>query len=252
MSSIISIKNLNKSFGNKKILNNINFNIKSNDSVAIIGESGCGKSVFLKCIAGIYSSDAKTIIKIDNIDVSNHLFQQRHLKSRIGFLFQKSALFDSMTVGENIIFGDYSTKAKYGFLSKKDIQILEQNALDILNKVHLNSDIIHQYPDQLSGGMQRRVAIARVLASKPDILLLDEPTAGLDPFTSKNISELLKALSVNTTTVTITHEPSCVSIIADKIIFLNQGRIEWVGDIKTMGATNIPYLQFFSKLLPSN
>lgn len=212
----IKIKNLSKQFDGKMILKNVNLSIYESESLAIIGESGSGKSVLTKCLSGLIGFDSgqinyKNIYNVNNINYKEKL---NHI-SLFGVLFQNAALFDSLTVEENIMF------------EKKILNITQ-----LLNEVGLNSSCLNLYPSDLSVGMQKRVGLARAIVAEPEILILDEPTTGLDPIMSYQINKLIRklVLTKKITTITITHDMESVYEFADKVAFINDGIISWYGD----------------------
>ncbi len=227
--TIIEVKNLTKSFNETMILNNINFKLFEGESLAIIGASGSGKSVLLKNIIGLLSPD-KGSIKINNIEMVD---LKRSLKEKIlldlGITFQHGALFDSLQNWENIVF-KVRNKEK---LSNKDAKEL---ALSIIERLGLNSEILDLYPSEISGGMQKRVAIARAICGNPKVLLFDEPTSGLDPVTGSLIDKLIKSAvkTVGGSAITITHDMASVCRIADKVILIDKQTISWSGTPKEM------------------
>tara|TARA_X000000950_G_scaffold289229_1_gene411036 strand:- start:9248 stop:9958 length:711 start_codon:yes stop_codon:yes gene_type:complete len=213
----INIKNLSKKFDEKVIFKNLNLKIFQSESLAIIGQSGSGKSVLTKCITGllrfekgeIFFDNDYEISELDNYNLLKHT-------AKFGFLFQNAALFDSLTVKENILF-----------------KLNSSNYEEILNKVGLDKSISNKYPAELSVGVQKRVGLARAIISKPEILIFDEPTTGLDPIMAYQINKLLKKLVVDykLTTITITHDMESVYEFADKVAFIDQGSISWYGKI---------------------
>ena len=230
---IIKIKNLYKSFGDKEVLRNINLDLYENESLAIIGKSGSGKSVLLKCIIGLLKPDKGSIKIYDKemVNVSTRIKEDTLLN--FGVTFQNGALFDSLTVWENITFR--VTKLKK--MSKEKAYTL---AAEILEIVGLNDTVINQYPSELSGGMQKRVAIGRAICDNPNILLFDEPTSGLDPITGSLIDDLIKStvVKLGVSTITITHDMSSVFKYANRVILINQNKIEWSGTPREMLKSN--------------
>ena len=226
---IIEVKNLTKSFNETMVLNNINFKLFEGESLAVIGASGSGKSVLLKNIIGLLSPD-KGSIKINNVEMVG---LKRSVKEKIlldlGITFQHGALFDSLQNWENIVF-KVKNKEK---LTDKDAKEL---ALSIIKRLGLNSEILDLYPSEISGGMQKRVAIARAICGNPKVLLFDEPTSGLDPVTGSLIDKLIKSAvkTVGGSAITITHDMASVCKIADKVILIDKQTISWSGTPKEM------------------
>ncbi len=224
---IIEIRNLTKKFNEKIILKNINFDLYEGESLAIIGASGSGKSVLLKNIIGLLKPEAGSI-KINNVETVNLSRSKReNLLLELGITFQHGALFDSLTIWENVIF----KIQRINKLSKIDGQKL---ALDIIKNLGLGSDILNLYPSEISGGMQKRIAIARAISSDPSILLFDEPTSGLDPVTGSVIDELIvkSVKRLGASAITITHDMASVSRIADKVILIDDQTISWGWETK--------------------
>tara|TARA_A100001015_G_C14938462_1_gene691500 strand:- start:85 stop:792 length:708 start_codon:yes stop_codon:yes gene_type:complete len=219
----ISISKLKKQFGNNVVLNNINLDIYEQESLAIIGESGSGKSVLTKCINGLIEFDDGQIIFENSYDVKQ-LKRNRILDhiSNFGVLFQNSALFDSLTIEENI------------FFQRKD------KDYSILKDVSLDFEILKKMPSDLSAGMQKRVSLARAIVSRPKILIFDEPTTGLDPIMANQINLLLRKLVTEKklTTITITHDMESVYEFADKVAFIKNGKIMWYGDVGKISKSN--------------
>ena len=226
---IIEVKNLTKSFNETMVLNDINFKLFEGESLAVIGASGSGKSVLLKNIIGLLSPD-KGSIKINNVEMVG---LKRSVKEKIlldlGITFQHGALFDSLQNWENIVF-KVKNKEK---LTDKDAKEL---ALSIIKRLGLNSEILDLYPSEISGGMQKRVAIARAICGNPKVLLFDEPTSGLDPVTGSLINKLIKSAvkTVGGSAITITHDMASVCKVADKVILIDKQTISWSGTPKEM------------------
>ena len=239
---IIEVKNLTKSFNETMVLNNINFKLFEGESLAVIGASGSGKSVLLKNIIGLLSPD-KGSIKINNVQMVN---LKRSVKEKIlldlGITFQHGALFDSLQNWENIVF-KVRNKEK---LSNKDAKEL---ALSIIKRLGLNSEILDLYPSEISGGMQKRVAIARAICGNPKVLLFDEPTSGLDPVTGSLIDKLIKSAvkTVGGSAITITHDMASVCKVADKVILIDKQTISWSGTPKEMLKSDNAQIKDFIK-----
>jgi len=248
MKEKIVVTNLCKSFNDTTILQNINLKVGDRDSLAIVGGSGSGKSVLLKCISGLFTANSGSII-IDGIEVSQVYVSDRPsvIREKMGMLFQSNALFDSMTIGENITFGVYNKISQNGYISTDKRIQLNKLAEEQLEIVGLSKNILEKSPYELSGGMQKRVAIARLISTKPEIILLDEPTTGLDPVTAGNISRLMIEIKerINATMITITHDPICVSEIAKNIVLIESKTISWRGNIADLQLVDNPYLNSF-------
>lgn len=236
----IIMKNVHKSFGRKKVLQGVDLSVGKGQSLVIIGGSGSGKSVTIKCILGIIEADSGEI-RIDGEDISKASRRRREeLNQKIGMLFQGGALFDSLPVWENITFG---LRAQQN-LSKDD-------ALDVavqkLKSVGLKSDVAFLMPAELSGGMQKRVALARAIAANPDIIFFDEPTTGLDPIMADVINELIVACvkDLGATAITITHDMNSVRKIADEVAMIHEGKIIWQDSIKKLEKSKNPFVDQF-------
>jgi phospholipid/cholesterol/gamma-HCH transport system ATP-binding protein len=241
---IIKVRNLTKKFNEKIILKNINFDLYEGESLAIIGASGSGKSVLLKNIIGLLKPEIGSI-KINNVETINLSRSKReNLLLELGITFQHGALFDSLTIWENVIFKIQRIKK----LTKIDGQ---KHALDIIKNLGLGPDILNLYPSEISGGMQKRIAIARAISSNPSILLFDEPTSGLDPVTGSVIDELIvkSVKRLGASAITITHDMASVSRIADKVILIDDQTVSWTGKPNEMLKSNNAKIQQFIKAL---
>jgi len=245
--TIIEIRNLSKKFDKNIVLQDINFDLYEGESLAIIGASGSGKSVLLKNIIGLLRPD-KGSIKINNIETVNlSRAKKEDLLLDLGITFQHGALFDSLKVWENIVF-------KIQRLKKLSIKDGQKIALDIIKNLGLKPEVLNLYPSEISGGMQKRVAIARAICSRPKILLFDEPTSGLDPVTGSIIDELIvnSVKSLGASAITITHDMASVSRIADKIILIDQQKISWAGKPEEMlKSSNLKIQQFIKAINPT-
>ncbi len=226
----IRIRGLKKSFGNRTILNGIDLDIHEGTSMVIIGGSGNGKSLLLRCILGLIEPDEGTI-EIDGEDLFRApAKRRRELLGRIGMLFQNAALFDSMSVLDNVLFG-LKAKYKHAPSTKPSPKEMEQEAIDLLAQVGLAASVASLNPAELSGGMQKRVGLARAIAGQPDILLFDEPTTGLDPIMSSVIDGLIidYVHRLGSTTLTITHDMTSAQRIGGQAAMLYKGKIIWQG-----------------------
>jgi len=243
---IINVSNLSKSFNKNIVLKNINFQLLEGESLAIIGASGSGKSVLLKNIIGILQPDKGSIV-INDTEMVN---LSRNLKEKLlldlGITFQHGALFDSLKNWENIIF---KTANKEKINNKQGKQL----AFSIIKQLGLQPEILDLYPSEISGGMQKRVAIARAICGNPKILLFDEPTSGLDPVTGSLIDELIKTAvkTVGGSAITITHDMASVCRIADKVILIDKQTISWTGTPKEMFNSANKKIQEFIKPINS-
>lgn len=236
----ISVEGLYKSFGSKVILNNLNLKVDQNESLVVFGGSGSGKSVLIKTIIGLLKADAGTI-KLDGEPISNlTTIGRNHIMGRFGFLFQGGALFDSLRVWENVAFALLHGK-KMSVPEAKDV------ALSKLRAVGLSEEVLLLFPSELSGGMQKRVALARAIATNPEVVFFDEPTTGLDPIMANVINDLIVKVreEIGATTITITHDIHSARIIANRVAMLYQGKIIWVGDVKDMDKSDNPIFEQF-------
>ncbi|MGE5353272.1 MAG: ABC transporter ATP-binding protein [Acidobacteriota bacterium] len=221
---MIEIRDLYKNFGGKQVLQGINLDITPGESIAIIGRSGGGKSVLLKHIVGLLSPD-KGFVKVEGQNVSELSGRELYdIRRKFGFLFQGAALFDSMTVGENvalpIVENNYST-------SPSEVRKLVESKLELVGLPNIQ----HLKPAELSGGMKKRVGLARALVTNPGYILYDEPTTGLDPIMSDSIDYLIKELSekLNVTSIVVTHDMVSVKNVADKVALIHEGKIYFHG-----------------------
>ncbi len=234
MTTKIVLTDLTKSFGSKHVLRGITLDIETGESLVVIGGSGTGKSVLLKCILGLIKPDAGTIRVDGETDTAQFL-------DRFGMLFQGSALFDSMPVWQNVAFRHLRGPRK---LPRKDAKDL---AISKLKRVGLNPDTADLFPSELSGGMQKRAGLARAIAADPEIIFFDEPTTGLDPIMANVINELIQEIvsEMGATTITITHDMSSVRAIASRVAMLHDGKIRWHGPVAEMDTADDPHLRQF-------
>lgn len=216
---VIEIKGLKKSFGNKQVLKNINLRVHRGENVVVLGRSGQGKSVTIQCIVGLLTPDAGILNVLGQEVEKLNDKELKELRTKIGFLFQGAALYDSMTVRENM-----------EFALTRVLKITEQAELDkkveeILESVGL-PDAAEKMPSDLSGGMRKRIGLARTLIVQPEIMLYDEPTTGLDPITSREISQLILEMQkkYKTTSIIITHDMECAKITADRVVIMDDGK----------------------------
>jgi len=216
---IIHIKDLYKSFGKNRVLNGFNMKLYKGENLVVMGKSGSGKSVMIKCLVGLMQPDSGYISVMGNEIKLLDRPTLDILRSEIGFLFQGSALYDSMTVRENLEFPMRRHKEKLGIISDTTPLVVEA-----LESVGL-ADAIDLMPEELSGGMKRRVALARTLILRPKIILYDEPTSGLDPITAKEIIELMRSIQkkYGTSSLIITHDVDCARVISERMILLVDG-----------------------------
>jgi phospholipid/cholesterol/gamma-HCH transport system ATP-binding protein len=235
---MIALQDVTKSFGRNAVLRGVTLDIPTGQSMVIIGGSGTGKSVLLKCILGLVHPDGGTIT-LDGQDVTK--VERDAFLGRFGMLFQGGALFDSMRVWENVAFRLLRGTQKRPKAEAREI------AIEKLRRVGLTPEVAELYPAELSGGMQKRVGLARAIAAEPEIIFFDEPTTGLDPIMAGVINELIREIvtEMGATAMTITHDMSSVRAIADRVAMLHAGVIQWTGPVGEMDATRDPYVQQF-------
>ncbi len=235
---MIELKNVHKSFGAKKVLQGVDLSIAKGESMVIIGGSGTGKSVTLKSVLGLVTPDQGRIL-VDGQDVLQA--ERDAFLARFGMLFQGAALFDSLTVWQNVAF-----RLLRGSL-KRPKEEARTIAIEKLRRVGLKAEVADLFPSELSGGMQKRVGLARAIAADPEIIFFDEPTTGLDPIMSGVINDLIREIVVEmgATAMTITHDMSSVRAIADKVAMLHDGVIQWTGPIAKLDDSGDPYLDQF-------
>ena len=236
----IVLENVRKSFGPKHVLNGINLSVPKGHSLVVIGGSGTGKSVMLKCVLGILRPDSGSI-KVAGQEVVGLKGSDRdQFLQRFGMLFQGAALFDSLPVWENVAFGLIQGR-NMGRAKARDI------AIEKLGQVGLNADVAQLYPAELSGGMQKRVGLARAIAADPEIIFFDEPTTGLDPIMADVINNLIVdcVKRLGATTISITHDMASARKIADDIAMIHKGQILWQGLAKTIDTSGNPYVDQF-------
>ena len=237
----ISLRGVTKAFGEKEVLRGIDLDIAAGESVVVIGGSGTGKSVLIKCILGIIEADAGTIA-VDGEDVTHlHSNARDAANAKFGMLFQGGALFDSLPVWENVAFG---LRARDRRLSRDSARA---QAIETLAKVGLNEQVADLVPSELSGGMQKRVGLARAIAGKPQIVFFDEPTTGLDPIMSDVINDLIVSTvkKQGITALSITHDMQSARKIGDRIAMLHEGKLIWVGPAADVDRTDNAFVQQF-------
>ena len=235
----IKVEDIHKNIGSQRVLKGVNLEIFSGETIVLIGESGGGKSVILKHITGLMRPDAGRVIingtdicKLKESDLAN-------IRKKIGVLFQNGALFDSMSVGQNVAFPLRES-------GEKNYPILVEKVTESLKLVGLESHI-DKMPSALSGGMRKRVALARAMIARPDIILYDEPTAGLDPVSTGSIDSLIMEMQKNygVTSIVVTHDMKSAKTIADRIAFLRDGRVYFCGKPKELENSDDPIIKRF-------
>jgi phospholipid/cholesterol/gamma-HCH transport system ATP-binding protein len=240
MEKVIEIQGLKKSFGENEVLKDIHFSVCPDENVVILGRSGEGKSVTVKCIVGLLEQDAGSV-KIYGMEVKDmNNDQLREMRSKTGFLFQSAALYDSMTVRENLAFP--LTRV----MNIKNEEEIEQRIHEALDSVGL-LDAIDKMPADLSGGMRKRIGLARTIIVKPKIILYDEPTTGLDPITAREISELIMVIKkkYQTSSVIITHDMQCAQITSTRIVVIHDGLCIAEGTYEELEKSKDPFIHAF-------
>lgn len=239
---VISIKGLKKSFGKKQVLTDINLEVHRGENVVVLGKSGEGKSVTIECIVGLLVPDAGSLQVFGDEVTQMNDDELKALRIKIGFLFQSGALFDSMTVRENLEF------PLTRILKMKDQHEIDERVNEVLEGVGL-VDAIDKLPSDLSGGMRKRIGLARTLIIKPEIMLYDEPTTGLDPITSREISELILNMQekYKTTSIIITHDMECARITSDRVVIMDGGKYIAEGTFDTLHNSNNEIARSFFK-----
>jgi phospholipid/cholesterol/gamma-HCH transport system ATP-binding protein len=237
---VISIRHLYKSFGTNHVLKDFNLDVYKGENLVVLGKSGSGKSVLIKCIIGLLEQDAGDITVLHDDVINLNSKELDELRAKVGFLFQSNALYDSMTVRENLEFP----------LRRHWIKVTaaETNAkvMDVLTNVGL-AHTVDMMPSELSGGMRKRIALARTLILDPEIMLYDEPTTGLDPITAKEISELMVEMGekYNTSAIIISHDMNCIRMTADRIVMLIDGKCYVQGTYRELEQNNDPQVKHF-------
>jgi phospholipid/cholesterol/gamma-HCH transport system ATP-binding protein len=240
--AVIEIDNLCKSFGDQVVLKNLSFKLFDGENLVVLGKSGSGKSVLIKCIVGLLQSDSGSIRVFDqNVPTMKHK-ELNEIRQKIGFLFQSGALYDSMTVKENLEFQLRRVK-KHLKQSEIDAKIIEA-----LENVGL-PQVLDKMPSQLSGGMRKRISLARTIVVDPMIMLYDEPTTGLDPVTSDEISLLINGIQekYKTSSIIITHDIECARMTADRLIMLQDGEVYEKGSLNKFEKSTDELIRAFFK-----
>lgn len=236
----VEMSHIYKSFGPKKVLEDFNLNVAKGESLVIIGGSGTGKSVTIKCIQGLLKPD-KGSIKVDGKEIIGMPSKElEKINANTGMLFQSAALFDSLNIWQNVAFGLIQGK-------KMPLKEAKEVAIEKLADVGLHKDVAELFPDELSGGMKKRVGLARAIAGNPELIFFDEPTTGLDPIMSDVINGLIKSCvdNLGATAITITHDMASVRKIASRVAMLYQGKIIWEGKVEDIDNSGSPYVEQF-------
>ncbi|WP_396191783.1 ABC transporter ATP-binding protein [Flavobacterium sp.] len=239
---IIDIQNLKISFGSLNVLNDISLHLKSQENLVVLGKSGTGKSVLIKCIARLLKADEGTITVLGQEVNALKIEELNEIRKKIGFLFQSGALYDSMTVKENLEFPLRRIRKE---LSQSEI---DAKVTETLANVGLE-DVLNKMPSELSGGMRKRISLARTIIVDPEIMLYDEPTTGLDPITAEEISELINDIQkkYKTASIIITHDMECVRTVANRIIMLKDGEVYKEGSLSEFENSTDSYVSSFFK-----
>ena len=238
--AVIIIRNLHKSFGSKAVLNGIDLSVEKGENLVILGKSGSGKSVLIKCLVGLITPDEGEISVLGTPIEGLNYAALNELRIKVGFLFQTAALYDSMTVAENLAF---PLKRHFKNLTEKEREDKIKAVLDDVGLI----EAIDKMPSELSGGMRKRIGLARTLILEPEIVLYDEPTTGLDTITSREISELIVDIQQKrkTTAIIITHDMACARLTSDRIAVLNEGVIHAEGTYKDLEQSKDNWIQSF-------
>lgn len=237
---MITLTDVKKAFGKKQILNGVSLDVQKGESLVIIGGSGTGKSVTLKCVLGLLRADSGSIRVMDQETTQMGTSERKTLLQNFGMLFQGAALFDSLKVWENVAFGLMKGQG----MKKQEAHAI---AMEKLRRVGLSPDVGELSPAELSGGMQKRVGLARAIATEPEIIFFDEPTTGLDPIMADVINDLIVECveDLGATTMTITHDMASTRKIADRVAMLYDGKIIWHGDVADIDQSGSPYVEQF-------
>ncbi|MEO0347980.1 MAG: ATP-binding cassette domain-containing protein [Pseudomonadota bacterium] len=238
---VIETQALFKNFGAKEVLTGVDLKVKSGEALAVIGESGCGKSVLFKLITGLINP-SNGVVKLFGQEAQFGTKATIKQLSKIGVLFQSGALFDSLNLWQNICFALLNN-------GKISNQHAKQKAAELLKQVGLCPDLINQYPNALSGGMRKRVALARTIAANPKVIFFDEPTTGLDPIMTRIIHDLINKIThdLGATSITITHDIRNLGQFADRVVMLSGGKIVWQGKYNELYETGHPVVSNFVK-----
>ncbi|MFP4098052.1 MAG: ABC transporter ATP-binding protein [Alphaproteobacteria bacterium] len=234
------LSKVSKSFGSNQVLDELSLDVPAGKSMVVIGGSGTGKSVMLKCILGLMDADSGSILIDGKESVGSDAKQRGKMMKKFGMLFQSAALFDSLRIWENVAFGLIHGQ---GMNKKKAREI----AIEKIRSVGLSLDVVELYPAELSGGMQKRVGLARAVATSPEIIFFDEPTTGLDPIMADVINDLIiqQVDGLGATALSITHDMASARKIADYVAMIHEGKIIWTGPVEELDHSGNPYVEQF-------
>jgi phospholipid/cholesterol/gamma-HCH transport system ATP-binding protein len=241
MDIVVEVENVSKAFDSNVVLEDLSLKIEEGENVTIFGRSGTGKSVLLKCIVGLLEPDKGDIKFYGHSVLNKPIIELNEMRKEIGFLFQSAALYDSMTVRENL---EFPLRRIFNFSDKE----INQKVITVLEQVGLEK-AIDEMPASLSGGMKKRIGLARTIITKPKLILYDEPTTGLDPITTKEISLLITTLQkeLKTTSIVVTHDILCARIVSDRAVVLKDGKLRFEGEIENLLKSDDIFLRnFFS------
>jgi phospholipid/cholesterol/gamma-HCH transport system ATP-binding protein len=239
---VLAVEDLHKSFGSQKVLNGISLTVRRGETLAVLGRSGTGKSVLLRLVIGLEKPDSGSV-RIHGQDIAGlALDQLGEIRKKMGFLFQHAALYDSLTVGQNVAFPMQHHKRKMSKSEQSD------RVRELLAEVGMEGEL-EKMPSDISGGMQKRVGLARALALEPDILLLDEPTAGLDPISSAEIDDLVLKLQHehHMASIVVTHDLHSAKVVADRLALLNEGNVVIEGSFEELRESEVEFVREFLK-----
>jgi len=242
LEKVIEIRNLKKSFGAQHVLKDVSLDLIKGENLIVLGKSGTGKSVLIKCIVQLMTADSGSINVLGQEVDQLKPKELAELRKKVGFLFQSGALYDSMTVKENL---EFPLKRIKKGLSEKEVR---ERIMEALQNVGLET-ALNKMPSQLSGGMRKRIALARTIILDPAIILYDEPTTGLDPITSQEISALINDIrnKYHTSSLVITHDMPCARAVADRVMILKEGEVYTEGTLEEIQKVNDPWIQSFFK-----
>lgn len=240
--NVIEIRDLHKSFGEQEVLRGVELDLKKGENLVVMGKSGTGKSVLIKCIVGLIQPEKGDITVFEKQMTAINYDELNEMRKRIGFLFQSAALYDSMTVRQNLEFP--LRKIKRHVKGKE----IDEKVMTVLSNVGLE-EAVDKMPSQLSGGMRKRIGLARTLIMNPEIMLYDEPTTGLDPITSSEISELINSIqkSYHTSSIIITHDIMCARHTSNRVILLNDGKVHAEGTFDELSSSSDQWVSSFFK-----